>query len=192
MIMKFETRAVRSGRGHRDSEGGPERGGAHVPAIDLSTTYTFQTSEAAAEAMDGRSVFTLGRGPSWAISNEAALKFKETCLIHAESYSSAEVLHGPVSIVGQDFPVIAFAAADAAEESTAQTADALTAKGARVFVPSDKVREATRLPHVRTDHWLTDPIAAIVSFYGMVETVAVGRGINPDAPRHLNKVTETV
>lgn len=148
-------------------------------------------SEAAA-AMDGRSLFTLGRGPSWAISNEAALKFKETCLIHAESYSSAEVLHGPVSIVDQDFPVIAFAAADAAEQSVAQTADALAAKGARVFVPSDKVSQATRLPHVRTDHWLTDPIAAIVSFYGMVESVAVGRGIDPDAPRHLNKVTETV
>ena len=146
----------------------------------------------AAAAMDGRSLFTLGRGPSWAISNEAALKFKETCLIHAESYSSAEVLHGPVSIVDRDFPVIAFAAGDAAEDSTAQTADALATKGAQVFVPSDKVGQATRLPHVRTGHWLTDPIAAIVSFYGMVEAVAVGRGINPDAPRHLNKVTETV
>ncbi len=147
---------------------------------------------AAAEAVDGRSLFTLGRGPSWAISNEAALKFKETCLIHAESYSSAEVLHGPVSIVEQDFPVIAFAAADAAEDSVAQTADAMAAKGARVFALSDKVNTATRLPYVRTDHWLTDPIAAIVSFYGMVETVAVQRGINPDTPRHLNKVTETV
>ena len=39
---------------------------------------------------------------------------------------------------------------------------------------------------------LTDPIAVIVSFYGMVEAVARGRGINPDTPRHLSKVTETV
>ena len=54
------------------------------------------------------------------------------------------------------------------------------------------VRQAEVLPHVRTDHWLTDPIAAIVSFYGMVETVARARGINPDTPRHLNKVTETI
>lgn len=147
---------------------------------------------AAADAIDGQSLFTLGRGPSWAISNEAALKFKETCLIHAESYSSAEVLHGPVSIVGQNFPVIAFAAADAAESSVAETSDALVRKGARVFAVTDAVTEAVRLPHVRTEHWLTDPIAAIVSFYGMVETVALRRGINPDAPRHLNKVTETV
>ncbi|MXQ07452.1 SIS domain-containing protein [Alphaproteobacteria bacterium GH1-50] len=146
----------------------------------------------AADAIDGRSLFTLGRGPSWAVSNEAALKFKETCLIHAESYSSAEVLHGPVSIVGDGFPVIAFAAADAAEGSIADTADALAEKGARVFALTDKVRQATRLPHIRTGHPLTDPVASIVSFYGMVEAVAVRRGINPDAPRHLNKVTETV
>ncbi|WP_424970842.1 SIS domain-containing protein [Dinoroseobacter sp. S76] len=148
-------------------------------------------SEAAA-AMDGRSLFTIGRGPSWAISNEAALKFKETCLIHAESYSSAEVLHGPVSIVGGGFPVIAFAARDKAEASLAETADALAEKGARVFAVTDQTTRATPLPHIRTDHWLCDPIPAIVSFYAMVETVALARGINPDTPRHLNKVTETV
>ena len=147
---------------------------------------------AAAAAIDEQSLFTLGRGPSWAISNEAALKFKETCLIHAESYSSAEVLHGPVSIVGEGFPVIAFAANDVAEASVAETSDALSEKGARVFAVSDRVKLATPLPHVRTQHWLTDPITAIVSFYGMVEAVARRRGINPDAPRHLNKVTETL
>lgn len=147
---------------------------------------------AAANAMTKQSLFTLGRGPSWAISNEAALKFKETCQIHAESYSTAEVLHGPVSIVGEDFPVIAFAAKDVAEDSVAQVADALADKGARVFATSDRVKKAIALPHVATDHWLTDPITSIVSFYGMVETVATQRGINPDAPRHLKKVTETV
>ena len=147
---------------------------------------------AAADAIDGSSLFTLGRGPSWAIANEAALKFKETCMIHAESYSSAEVLHGPVSIVGQSFPVIAFAAGDAAEKSVAETSDALAAKGARVFTLASGATRAERLPHVRTGHWLTDPVAAIVSFYGMVEAVAIRSGIDPDAPRHLNKVTETV
>ncbi|MDA5094516.1 SIS domain-containing protein [Aliiroseovarius sp. KMU-50] len=158
-------------------------------ALDKATRCDWSE---AAEAITGQSLFTLGRGPSWAISNEAALKFKETCQIHAESYSSAEVLHGPVSIVEQGFPVIAFTAGDAAEDSVAEVADAMAAKGAHVFATTTKVREADPLPHVRTDHWITDPIAAIVSFYGMVETVAAARGINPDAPRHLKKVTETV
>lgn len=146
----------------------------------------------AADAIHGRSLFTIGRGPSWAISNEAALKFKETCLIHAESYSSAEVLHGPVSIVEEGFPVIAFAARDRAEDSLAEAADALAAMGANVFAVTDKASRATTLPHVRTGHWLCDPITAIVSFYAMVETIALRRGIDPDRPRHLKKVTETL
>ncbi|WP_224816410.1 SIS domain-containing protein [Hasllibacter sp. MH4015] len=139
-----------------------------------------------------QSLFTLGRGPAWAISNEAALKFKETCQIHAESYSSAEVLHGPVSIVGTGFPILCFASADAAEGSVADVADQLAAKGARAFVTSEKAATAESLPHIRTGHGLTDPLPLIVSFYAMIEKVAGERGINPDAPRHLNKVTETV
>lgn len=138
------------------------------------------------------SLYCLGRGPAFAISNEAALKFKETCLLHGESYSSAEVLHGPVSIVDQGFPVIAMAAADAAEDAVIGVADQLAAKGAQVFATTEKATEAKRLPVVRTGHPLTDPIALIASFYGMVESTARARGINPDVPRHLRKVTETV
>lgn len=146
----------------------------------------------AASAISGTSLYVLGRGPSWAIANEAALKFKETCQLHAESYSSAEVMHGPVSIVDSGFPVLAFAANDAAEVALADIADQLAEKGAKVFATSPLVERANCLPHIRTGHWLTDPIAGIVSFYGMVEQIAVSRGINPDAPRHLKKVTETV
>lgn len=138
------------------------------------------------------SLYTLGRGPVWAISNEAALKFKETCQIHAESYSSAEVLHGPVSIVGEGFPVLCFAAADAAEAPLAEIADEIAAKGGRVFVTSDRAHRATGIDRVRTDHPLTDPISLIVSFYAMVERFATSRGDDPDKPRHLKKVTETL
>ena len=143
------------------------------------------------EAVRGDNLFTLGRGPSWAISNEAALKFKETCQIHAESYSSAEVLHGPVSIVGSGFPVIGFAAADKAEAALVEVAEQIAAKGAQVFVTSDQVKTAHRLDHVRSGHWLTDPIPLVVSLYAMVERIAARRGIDPDTPRHLKKVTET-
>ena len=144
-------------------------------------------------ALQGRnSIFCLGRGPSSAISNEAALKFKETCQIHAESYSSAEVLHGPVSIVDRGFPIIALAASDAAEHALARVADQMATKGAQVFATSTQVKTAQTLAAVRTGHPLTDPITLIASFYAMVERTAASRGINPDAPRHLKKVTETV
>ena len=138
------------------------------------------------------SLYTLGRGPAFAMSNEAALKFKETAQIHAESYSSAEVLHGPVSIVGSGFPVLCFASGDAAEAALVGVADQVADKGAAAFVTSATATRAKRIDHVRTDHPLTDPIALIVSFYAMVEKLATARGIDPDTPRHLKKVTETV
>lgn len=158
----------------------------------LSQAATMDWSPLGAQIASRQSLFCLGRGPAMAISNEAALKFKETCQLHAESYSSAEVLHGPVSIVDRGFPVIGLASADAAEESLVSVADEISAKGAAVFVTSDKAKQATRLPCARTAHPLTDPISLIVSFYAMVEQIAVAREINPDAPRHLKKVTETV
>lgn len=137
------------------------------------------------------SLYCLGRGPAYALACEAALKFKETCQLHAEAYSSAEVLHGPVSIVERGFPVIALCAADAAEGPLVEVADAMAGKGAQVFVTSESAQSAQALPVIRTGHPLTDPIALIASFYAMVERVAVARGIDPDAPRHLRKVTET-
>lgn len=141
---------------------------------------------------DAESLYVLGRGPAYAMANEAALKFKEVARIHAESYSSAEVLHGPVSIVGAGFPVLALAVGDAAEAGVVAVADQMAAKGAKVFVTSGLATAATRLSHVRTGHFLTDPLMVIVSFYAMVEQVARARGIDPDTPRHLNKVTQTV
>lgn len=138
------------------------------------------------------SLYTLGRGPASAISGEAALKLKEISQIHAESYSSAEVLHGPVAIVGKGFPVLALAARDAAESAVCEIAEQISAKGAQVFVTSDKARLARRLPFVATGHPMTDPLVLIVSFYTMIERFARDVGIDPDQPRHLRKVTQTV
>ncbi len=137
-------------------------------------------------------LFVLGRGTCFAISNEAALKLKETCRLHAESYSSAEVLHGPVEIIDQGFPVLALVARDAAEPSIAETCERLLRKGGRIFATTDRVDSAMRLSFVRTGHPLTDPIAVIASFYAFVEKLALERGCNPDRPRNLCKVTETV
>src|SRR4029077_20008789 len=91
-----------------------------------------------AAALSGaNSLFILGRGPSFAIANEAALKFKETCGMHAEAYSAAEVMHGPLALVKPGFPVLALAARDRSEPSMAEAADALADKGAIVFITSD-------------------------------------------------------
>jgi glucosamine--fructose-6-phosphate aminotransferase (isomerizing) len=145
-----------------------------------------------ADALTGESsLFILGRGPSIAIAHEAALKFKETCAMHAEAYSAAEVMHGPLALVGPGFPVLALAARDASEPSMADAADLLAGKGASVFVTSALAAKAGRLPHAATGHPLTDPLTLIVSFYAFVEAFARRRGLNPDQPPNLRKVTET-
>ncbi|MDI6836193.1 MAG: SIS domain-containing protein [Rhizobiaceae bacterium] len=137
------------------------------------------------------SLYMLGRGPALAIAAEAALKCKETCELHAEAYSSAEVLHGPVSLVERDFPVVAFAARDKAEPSIAGTVSALAAKNAACFITSGAALGAHALPFVATGHPLTDALALIVPYYGFVEALSRARGFDPDKPAALKKVTET-
>ncbi|WP_018099387.1 SIS domain-containing protein [Sinorhizobium meliloti] len=145
-----------------------------------------------ADVVEAESLYVLGRGPSLAIANEAALKFKETTGIHAEAYSAAEVLHGPVAIVGPRFPVLALAARDLSEDSVVEVADCLKGKGAVVQVTSNKATKAKRLPFVETGHPLTDSLALVLPFYGLAEALSRTRGLNPDAPAHLSKVTETI
>jgi glucosamine--fructose-6-phosphate aminotransferase (isomerizing) len=137
--------------------------------------------------------FVLGRGPGLAIANEMALKFKETCDLHAESYSAAEVLHGPAALVGAGFPVLALGVPDAALPQVVATAGRLAAQGADVFLTGPEAAPgATALPFVPGVHPLTAPLVAAVSFYAFTEALARRRGLDPDRPPHLRKVTETV
>jgi glucosamine--fructose-6-phosphate aminotransferase (isomerizing) len=152
---------------------------------------TLQWDDFAAELGDVESLYMLGRGPALAIASEAALKFKETSNMHAEAYSAAEVLHGPVALVEDKFPLLAFAARDAAENSVVEIVEGLAGKRALAFATSDKVRAARQLPFVETGHPLTDALALILPFYGFVESWSRSRGFNPDAPVALKKVTET-
>jgi glucosamine--fructose-6-phosphate aminotransferase (isomerizing) len=154
-------------------------------ALDLSWDAMTETINAA------DSLYVLGRGPALAIASEAALKFKETSDFHAEAYSSAEVMHGPVALVGADFPVLALAGRDAAEKSIVEAADAIASRGAKVFVTSALAKTANRLPFIETGHPLTDTLALIVPFYGFTEALSRKRGFNPDQPAALKKVTET-
>lgn len=143
-------------------------------------------------ALEGRnSLYVLGRGPALAIASEAALKFKETCGIHAEAYSAAEVLHGPARIVERGFPVLVLAARDAAEPGVVEVAEKLSGQGATILATSAGVPAAQRLSFVATGHPLTDALALIVSFYGFAEMLSRHRGFDPDRPPFLKKVTET-
>ena len=140
-----------------------------------------------------RSLFVIGRGATFPIACEAALKLKETCAIHAEAFSSAEVLHGPAGIVTPGFPVLAFLPQDEARAGAVETLEKLAAFGASPFVV-DAAPHAIWPTLVTPDcgHPIASAIAGLHGFYRFVEALARRRGRNPDAPPHLKKVTETI
>jgi glutamine---fructose-6-phosphate transaminase (isomerizing) len=138
-------------------------------------------------AARAESLYVLGRGPSLPIAAESALKLKETCAIHAEAYSTAEVMHGPLELVENGFPVLVYAQHDLARDGTLQAVDRLRQAGADVLVAG-----GPDLATVRAAHPLLDPIVMVQTGYLAIEKVASAVGRNPDQPRHLKKVTETV
>lgn len=158
----------------------------------LSQAVELDWSPLSARLARANSAFVLGRGPGFAIASESALKFKETCGIHAEAYSAAEVLHGPAAIVQSNFPVLALGIEDAALPQLKSTAERLAAQGADVFVTGTEVAGATTLPSVQGLHPLLAPLVMQAGFYAFIEGLARRRGFDPDTPPHLRKVTETV
>jgi glutamine---fructose-6-phosphate transaminase (isomerizing) len=139
-----------------------------------------------AQAAKAESLFVLGRGPSFPMAQETALKLKETCAVHAEAYSVAEVMHGPLELVEPAFPLLVFGQADAALSGTRTAVAKLRGLGAHVCFAGDE------LPIIETAHPLLSPITMIQTAYLAIERVAQQRGRNPDRPRQLKKVTETV
>jgi glucosamine--fructose-6-phosphate aminotransferase (isomerizing) len=137
------------------------------------------------------SLVTIGRGPTLAIAREASLKLKETCNLHAEAFSGAEFLHGPVALVDDDYPILMFMPTDAAEKGLRTLATNLRAKGASLFVAEPGDAALGSLPAVVPDHPEADAICLIQSFYGLAVRLAELRGVDVDRPRHLQKVTRT-
>jgi glucosamine--fructose-6-phosphate aminotransferase (isomerizing) len=137
------------------------------------------------------SLVTIGRGPTLAIAREAALKFKETSDLHAEAFSAAEFLHGPVALVSSQYPIVMFTPTDAAAAGMKQLATDLRAKGAALFTTGPDDDSPNRLATLAPDHPETDAICLIQSFYSMVVQLAAARGTNVDQPRHLQKITRT-
>jgi glutamine---fructose-6-phosphate transaminase (isomerizing) len=138
------------------------------------------------------SLYVIGRGPSLAIAQEAALKLKETSGLHAEGFSAAEVMHGPLELVGKDFPVFAFCPTDDAAPTTILAINRIRAAGSKTIVAGGHGIGDVALPYARTAHQLLDPISLIQSFYLLADDVSRLRGCNPDHPRLLSKETATL
>lgn len=165
----------------------------------------------AALAMDHESViqllqarstlFTIGRGLGYPIAQEMALKLKETAIIHAECYSGADMLHGPIAVVNPNNPVLTFCQQDETLPASLALLETLKqANATNVVMLQNGNPQQSAIASLADVVWqipealhpLCDPITAIQAFYPMVEALARGRGFNPDIPPFLNKVTKTL
>jgi glucosamine--fructose-6-phosphate aminotransferase (isomerizing) len=146
---------------------------------------------ATAALSHARTMATIGRGPTLAIAQEASLKLKEVCNIHAEAFSGAEFQHGPMALVAKDFPVLIFLPGDAGAPPLVSLAADLCQKQAAVFRTSNQPGEGIALPVLLPDCSETDAVCLIHTFYRLAIDLASQRGINVDTPRHLQKITRT-
>lgn len=140
---------------------------------------------------DTSSLFVLGRGLGLGIAQEAALKLKETSRLHAEAFSTAEVRHGPMALVGPRFPALVFRQEDETADGVDTAIADLLGKGASLLVAGPAPNGAVRLPVVPSPSVIA-PILQIHAFYRAANALAFARGIDPDNPPHLAKVTETL
>jgi len=142
-----------------------------------------------------RELVVLGRGFNYATAFEVALKIKETSYFIAEPYSVADLLHGPVAMIDDGFPVLLVAPSGEALVDVPPLLDLLQRKGALTIAISDRAdvleRVAIQLPlPPGIPEWIS-PIASVVPGQLWAHALALATGQNPDQPRGLTKVTLT-
>ena len=151
-----------------------------------------QDWSAAVDALVGEErLIIIGRGVSLPVAQEAALKFKETCGMQAEAFSTAEVRHGPMAIIGAGYPVLMFAPDGPEQDETLALAMEFRQRGARVVLAASEAVPERDVTLISVGEPLLEPLSVIQSFYVMVERLAMARGMSPDTPQYLQKVTLT-
>jgi glucosamine--fructose-6-phosphate aminotransferase (isomerizing) len=162
----------------------------HAPQ-QLARAWELDWSAATLSLAPVENLYVLARGLGLGIAQEAALKLKETCGLHAEGFSAAEVKHGPMALVNSEFPVMLLAQNDETRAGNEALAASLVARGAPVLTAGFQHPGAMGLPTVSA-HPAIEPMLMIQSFYRMANALSLARELDPDRPPHLLKVTETV
>lgn len=138
----------------------------------------------------------VGRGLNYANAFEFAIKLMETCYVVAERFSGADFLHGPIAIVDKAFPVFIFAPPGPTLRGMKDLVGQLNQMGAETVVISSesgllkKARRAIRMPRAIPE--ILSPIPYIVPAQLFAALLSVTKGLSPDQPRALRKVTRTV
>lgn len=162
---------------------------AHAPET-LEQAWGLDWSAALAVLVPASHLYVIARGMGLAVAQEAALKCKETCALHAESFSSAEVRHGPQALMQRGFPALLFSQDDESRAGIEELGRELLARGVAVMAAGAQMPGALVLPFVEA-HPALAPLAFAQAFYRLANTLAFARGLDPDNPPFLRKVTET-
>ncbi|MBA8794209.1 glucosamine--fructose-6-phosphate aminotransferase (isomerizing) [Friedmanniella endophytica] len=138
---------------------------------------------------------TTARGYSYPTASEAALKLMETCYLSAQAFSGADLLHGPLAMIDPQVPVLTVVGDGIGGRAMGQVLPRLSELGADVFCVGtpDAVAAATvgiALPDGVAEE--VSPLLEILPFQQLARHLALFRGGDPDAPRGLKKVTETL
>ncbi len=168
-------------------------GGAPGPAAALPEAAAATLSgasrvhEAAGRYRDTTRLVVTGRGYSYPTAREGALKLMETSYLSAHAYSTADLLHGPVAMLDQDVPVVAVVSPGAGGRAAAPVLDRLREAGIDVFEVggADLPVAGAGLPEQLR------PVVDILPLQQLAWRLALDRGVDPDAPRALSKVTRT-
>lgn len=150
-------------------------------------------SALAQKVMHARDMLYIGRGTSFAIAHEAALKMKEISYIHAEAYAAGEMKHGPIALIDEEVPIVAIAPRDHLFEKTVSNIQEAAARGGKIIMISDSegvahikdiVAWSVTLPTV---HPFVAPILYAVPAQLLAYHTAVLKGTDVDQPRNLAK-----
>ncbi|HEX3602463.1 MAG TPA: SIS domain-containing protein [Steroidobacteraceae bacterium] len=163
---------------------------ARLPEL-MDRSWAADWSEALTPLQSAENLYVVGRGLGLGAAQEIALKCKETCGIHAEAFSSAELRHGPYALLRKGFPALLFAQADATRPGIEALAIELARRGVPVMLAGGNGAGAMLLPSSAVVPELA-PILLVQSAYRMIASLSLSRGFDPDRPPHLHKVTETV
>ena len=139
-----------------------------------------------------KDVLYLGRGSSFPLALEGALKLKEISYIHAEGYAAGELKHGPIALIDENVPVIVIAPRDDLFEKTVSNMQEVAARGGQIIVVTDAESGATGCPvhaHIQMPkaHAFTNPLIYSVPVQLMAYHTAVFMGTDVDQPRNLAK-----
>ncbi len=138
---------------------------------------------------EAHGLITVGRGYLYSVALEAALKLKETAGILAQGYSAADLRHGPVTVVEGGFPVMALVARGPAEADMNDLIATLREREARVFRVAEDPPAELPVPSGSREPLVSIPMA--VRAQQVARSLALHRGLDPDAPPGLSKVTMT-